>query len=375
MSRDRIQPKRPVEQPKRLRQSLLSLADSCPYASYLYVLHDGGVASHAMHRGSAFHATVARAVDAMREHGNESIAPDDCKAIMVEVLAEHPEWVIPAGEMDGLRVMCHRWAQAFVLPDPSARAEQAFTMRSGDHTVSGTIDLIWTVGDTLFIRDYKAGWNLYAQDDVFGKDSFTGKARGAKAAQLIAYALLAADGESEGYKIPPGINYFDLRFVFPLYLLEDGAMAERGGVMARPELIESREWLHGLVEKTARGFRENRYVAVPGSHCARCPANHDCPLPAKVRGGSPFERPVRDVAEDWMFLDRDAKALLAELKAYAGVHGPIPIGTDQELSFQKVESSKLSAANKEALMQGEVPKGELFKSSVSTRFGLRKRSA
>lgn len=376
MSRERIAPKRPVAPPATWRQSLLSKADKCQYSAFLYVTHDGGVANHAMYTGTAFHAVAARATETMLATGNDRMAPDDVKAIMVEVLEENPGWVIPAANMDSLRIMLVHWAEAFKVPDPSARVEQTFSAEIAGETVTGTVDLLWTVGDTVYIRDYKAGWNLYPADVVFGKDPGTGQPRGAKAAQLITYAALVADGASETFKLPRGINFFDLAFVFPMYQLEEGPLAERGGVMTRAEIIEHRVWLHGLTRNTVRAFQDNRFTAVGGTHCAQCPANWECPLPARARGGSPFERKASDVAEEWSFLDRDAKALLAELKAYAAEHGPIPVGRDQELSFQKVESSKMPAKTKEALLNGEVPAGgPLFKSSVSTRFGLRKRAA
>lgn len=375
MSRERIAPKQPVPAPATYRQSLLSMADKCQYGAFLYAKHDGGVASHPMFTGTAFHAVAARATETLLATGNERIAPDDVKAIMVEVLEENPGWVIPAANMDSLRVMLTHWAEAFVLPDPSVRVEQTFSMEVAGQTVTGTIDLLWVKDNTLYVRDYKAGFYLYPQDEVFGKDVGTGQPRGAKAAQLITYAALVADGKSESFTLPRGVNFFDLAFVFPMYKMDEGPLAERGGKMSRPELLEHRLWLDGLVKKTARAFEDNRYTAVPGTHCSRCPANTECPLPARVRGGSPFERDPKLVAEDWVFLDTDAKALLAELKAYAGVHGPIPVGVDQELSFSKVESSKMPAKAKEALMNGEIPAGPMFKSSVSTRFGLRKRAS
>lgn len=313
--------------------------DSCPYSGYLYVAHDGGAPSHPMHRGSAFHATVARCIDTMTATGNTTIAPDDAKAIMLEVLAEHQEWVIPAGQMDGLRVMVFRWAMAFVLP-AGARAEVPFRMDVAGETVTGTLDLSWVSGDTLFIRDYKAGWHLYPQADVSGTDGETGRAKGAKAAQLITYALLAADGKSDVVTLPAGINKFDLGFVFPMYSDATGdGLAERGVVVTRPELIEHREWLALLVSRSARAFQENRYAAVPGSHCSRCAANAECPLPAKVRGGTPFERNPRDVAEDFHFLKLGADELRKELKAYVEHIGQaVPFGTDLELSFKQTAS-------------------------------------
>lgn len=338
MSRELHTPKLPVTAPATLRQSLLSSMDNCPYAGYLYVAHDGGAPSHPMHRGSAFHATVARCIETLTLTGNTTIAPDDAKAVMLEVLDENPQWIVPAGQMDGLRVMVFRWAMAFVLP-PGARAETPFYMRVDEETVTGTIDLLWTKGDTAYVRDWKAGWHLYPQTDVSGTDGGTGVARGAKAAQLITYALLMADGASDLMRLPAGINKFDLAFCFPMWSDEAGdGIAERGVVVTRPELIEHREWMRGLVARTVRAFAENRYAAVPGSHCSRCPASWLCPLPAKVRGGSPFERKPQDVAEDYLFLKQGADDLRAELKAYAQEYGAIPVGKDLELGFKQTAS-------------------------------------
>lgn len=352
MSRwEAVTPKEPVTEPGTLRQSLLATMDKCQYAGYLAVKHRGGIPSHPLFRGRAFHEVVERACRTMAAHGEPRMAPDDVKAILSEVLADHPEWTVPAADMDVLRVMVHHWAETFVMP-PMAVVEAPFRMELAGRTVTGTIDLLWVEGDTVFIRDYKAGFGLYAQDEVSGKDSETGRQRGARAAQLIIYSLLVADGKSEAFQLPKGVNRFDTAFVFPMFRNEHG-LVHRGVTIERPELIEHREWLGGLVRTVADRFTTGRFNTVPGTHCSRCPANTECPLPARMRMGSPFERDPREAAEDWLFMNRDAQQLKKELRAYVDVFGPIPVGVDQELAFIPV------------------PK----ENPTSSRFDLRKRAA
>lgn len=334
------EPKDAVIPPTNLRQSLLTLMDKCQGAGYLYVKHDGGLPSHPMFRGSVFHETVERCCRTMQQIGEVRIAPDDAKAVLAEVLEDHPEWVVPASEMDALRVMVHHWAESFEMPF-GAQVEVPFKLQVGDKTVTGTIDLLWVAGDTLYIRDYKSGFGLYRQDEVSGKDGDDGekKQRGARAAQLIIYTLGAADGVLEGFKVPPGVNRFDCAFVFPMWTSDTG-MFERGVTIERPELIEHREWLHGLVRKSNARFVEGRYTVVPGSHCARCPSNTECPLPARTRMGSPFERDPRAVAEDLYFMEQDSKTLKQELKAYCEQFGEIPVGIDVSLGFVPVSGKR-----------------------------------
>lgn len=352
---EQLPPVELVRRPKTYRQTFLRLADTCLYSAYLYAKHEGGVPSAPLLRGRVFHEVAERCAKACREHGETRVDPHHAKAILDEVLREFPEWGIPVADMDALRIMVHHFAENFVLP-ADALIEQLFHLRVGDSIVSGTVDLAWVEGDTLYLRDYKAGYGLVSQSDLASKDPETGEARGAKAFQLIVYCLLIADGwpVASDWILPPGVNRFDTAFVYPFFT-DDGGMVQRGVVIDRLELVEHRSWLELLVNRVDKGFREGRWTATPGSHCSRCPSPQECPIPPYLRkqhGTSPFERDPSELAEEYLFMTADTKRLRGELKAYAERFGAIPIGSDQELSHKRMEDKN---------------------GKVSTRFDVRRR--
>lgn len=372
---ERIGPPVPVmEAPKTLRQTWLRTLDKCPHSAYLALKHDGGLDSHPLFRGRAFHETVERATRACLTNGEVTIDQHTVKAILQEVLLEHEDWVVPASEMDDLRMMVYHWAESFECP-VGALVEQRFHLEAFGRVVSGTVDLCWVEGGTLHIRDYKTGRGLPPQDDVAGKDPDTGSPRGAKAAQLIIYALLICDGHPVGssWQLPGGVNRVDARLVFPFFNTDDG-LVERGLVIERPELIEHREWLEVLLRRAEAGFDRGVWPAVPGSQCSVCPAPQECPVPAVLRqsqGISPYERDPGELAEEYLFLSMDASRMQKELKAYAEQHGPIPIGSDQELSHKRVDAKRLTKEGKERRDAGLPVRPGDYKESVSTRFDVR----
>lgn len=363
-----------IQEPKTLRQTWLRVFDRCPHSGYLYLKHGGGPESHPLFRGRAFHETVERATRACVEQGEDRIDQHTAKAILQEVLLEHEDWVIPASEMDDLRMMVFHWAEAFTCP-PVPLVEQLFHLPFGEHVVSGTMDLAWVDGDTLHIRDYKTGRSLPAQDDISGKDPVTGRPKGAKAAQLIIYALLLMDGHAVGrdWRLPGGVNRVDARLVFPFFSTDDG-LVERGLIIDRLELVEHREWLTVLLNRADAAFSRGVWPAVPGSQCGECPAPQECPVPAVLRqnaGISPYERDPQELGEELLFMEQDTKRLRKELKAYAERFGPIPIGSDLELSFKRVDSKRMSKEGRERLDAGKpVPPGA-YSTSTSTRFDIR----
>lgn len=329
-----------VKAPKTLRQSWLKIVDQCPHSAYLSLKHGGGVDSHPLFRGRAFHEVVERATRACVAQGEQKIDHHLAKAILQEVLLEHVDWVVPAGEMDDLRMMVYHWAEHFVCPvDPLV--EQLFHLKIGDRVVSGTVDLAWCEDDTLHIRDYKTGRSMPSQGEISGKDPETGEPKGAKSAQLIIYALLMLDGRAVGSDwLPPSINRVDARLVFPFFHHDEG-LAERGLIIERPELIEHREWLTVLLNRADHGFEHGVWPAVPGSQCGVCPAPQECPIPAVLRrteGISPYERDPSELAEDLLFMEQDVKRRKKELKSYCQVNGPVDVGSDLEASHKTVNT-------------------------------------
>lgn len=329
-----------VTAPKTLRQTWLRTLDVCPHSAYLSLKHGGGVDSHPLFRGRAFHETVERATRACVTQGERRVDHHLVKAILQEVLTDHPDWVVPASEMDDLRMMLFHWADSFICPD-SPLVEQLFHLEMDGMIVSGTVDLAWCEGDTLHIRDYKTGRAIPSQGEVSGKNPETGENMGAKSAQLIIYSLLMCDGRAVASDwVPPSVNRIDARFIYPFFHYEEG-LSERGLIIDRLELVEHRQWLAVLLNRAEAGFEQGVWPAVPGSQCGTCAAPMDCPVPALLRqteGISPYERDASELAEDYLFMREDAKRRRKELKSYCEANGPIPIGSDLEISHKRVET-------------------------------------
>lgn len=360
--------------PKTLRQTALRYADTCPHAAYLYWKNDGGVPSSPLFRGRAFHAVAERVAKACVQHGEETIGHHDAKAILDEVLVEHPEWPVPAADMEPLRQMVFHLAETFRCP-PSPLIEQLFHLDVSESTVSGTVDLAWCEDDILFLRDYKASLGgIPSWDDIAAKDD-QGRLKGAKSFQLIVYALLIADGRPVGtdWRLPQ-VNFFDVAFVYPFHLAGDGeGLLERGVRISRMELIEHRSWLNALIKRVEHGFTTGRWPAVPGSQCSICPAWHECPLPEAFRQGSPMERDPSEVAEELLFLTRDAEQARKSLKEYGARYGAIPVGSDMELSHKRTDSRRMSKRGKELLAAGKPVPASEYTTSESLRFDFRPR--
>lgn len=348
------------------RQSFLRLVDKCPHSGKLYLDVDGAVPSHPLHRGRAFHLFAEKAGRAMLEHGEVEMAQADGKAILHEVLMENPDLVVPAVEMDLLRQMVFHWCESFRLPSPDAQFEEELSMEVGKATVTGTVDLSWMEGDTCHIRDYKSGWGLMPQDDVSSKDE-DGNSRGAKAFQLIVYALLKAQTVKA--------RVFDCRFVFPAF----SGLVEREVTIWADDLVEHRLFLTELVNRTIGYELTGEWPAVPGQQCSVCPAPQRCPIPADLRPIDDLnmyeDGPLAYALAAWD-LEQQRKRVLKSLKSHVEVFGPVPVGSDQEWSLKAVSSSRTDAKAKAKLEAGEhVPSADLFKASVSTRFGLNKKGA
>ncbi len=364
-----------VPKPKTYRQTFLRVFDECPRAGYLQLKHDGGPANAELNRGRVFHETAERITRTLVQLGEQRIDQHDAKAILDEVIADHPEWPVPVREMEALRLMTFHYAEHFTCPS-SPLIEQLFHLRVGDSVVSGTVDLAWVDGDTFFIRDYKTGPGFPSHDEVGSRDPVTGRLRGAKSFQLIVYTLLIADGKpvAKDWPLPPGINRFDVSFVYPFHLNGAGdGLLERGLVIERPELIEHRAWLAALVRRVEDGFSTGRWPALPGPMCEkRCPARAECPLPELFRKGvSLMERDPADAAEELLFLESDASELRKGLKEIALRTGPIRVG-DMELSHKRTDSRRMTKKGKELLAAGKpIPSSE-YQHSESLRFDWRK---
>src|SRR5436190_2158512 len=100
-----------VEQPEALSQTFLSRMDVCARSGYLYLRHRSGPTSHAMDRGTAFHAFAERLVHLLIDSDENSAPPEIAKDLLSAVIAENPTWQLPEPEMDALRIMAYHLAE------------------------------------------------------------------------------------------------------------------------------------------------------------------------------------------------------------------------------------------------------------------------
>src|SRR5436190_7357671 len=162
---ENLPPVNGAAKPKTYRQSLLQLADNCPRSAYLSLVHDGGPSTAPLNRGRVGHETIERALRACVEQGEDRIDQHTLKVILDEVVRDHPEWPVPVADMDVLREMLFHFAEHFTVP-PNPLIEAPFRLDVNGRDVTGRIDLAWVDGDTAFVRDWKFGFSLPAQDDV-----------------------------------------------------------------------------------------------------------------------------------------------------------------------------------------------------------------
>lgn len=352
-----------------VRQSFLRAAASCPHSAWLSRQVD--VMSHPMCRGLVFHAFAEKAITTLRDHAEQTLDQGHAKAILLEAINEHPEWPVPAEEMDSLRIMVFHFAEHWIQPDRAVSVEVPLGMEVAGEMVTGRVDAMWLDGDTCHIRDWKAGFGLPAQDSISNK--VDGRPSGAKAFQLIVYALLAAEHLSA---LPgPQPTRYDCRFVYPMFATDDG-LVTREAVIHKDDLVEHRAYLDALVKRVKHYEAQDDWPAVPGTHCAMCPAPKRCPIPADLRPvGSIFEEGPEWLATKLWAAEKTVKELQGELREYIKDWGPVQVGDgDEEYALKQVTSSRTNAKAKQALMDGaRVDPDELFATSVATRFGKYKR--
>jgi hypothetical protein len=392
--------------PARLSQTLLSRYNVCARSAYL-ALTEKGAATHAMMRGSAFHAFAERAITLMIEQDEPRIPPEVAKDLLAAVLAEHPEWTIPWKERDGLRQQAYHFAVGCNVDiSKIAGVETLFEMDVAGWTISGRIDRLEIDAEqrTAKIRDFKTSFAIQSQEEF--EASF----------QVVLYALLVAYGfptrrvecpdfECDGGKIRDaggdwldcptcrghgeiderldnigaGLEFFNVGEDFSRYLRDDGTMQDRWMTLTRLELGEAMADLEQLVGQFDAALGSGLWPAVPGSHCSTCAAPALCPLPQHLRPRVINSR--EDAVAEAVrieFLKDEAKAKTRELKDWAKFDGPIRYGRDRVLELAIEAKRSLDKAGLARAVTRSVELGEPFagpdafyKESASNAFRAR----
>lgn len=352
-------------------QTLLARQAVCPRSTYLHVKHDGGVGSHAMHRGSAMHAFHQRLIEMLVERGEAQMPWEVGKDLVGEIVGEHPEWVIPPDEMDVLRIAAFHICECTVIDPGSVLAiEKLFELELGGMRVRGKVDVAYAAGSTLVIHDLKSQAFVPSQEEIDAK------------VQLPLYALLVgeghpvreepcqecgatgwtdfvrmqpcracvAKGRREFPEAPLGarFNSFQLDEVYPRLepWLEGTArvLPYRRRIIDRGELVDHRIYVEGLVSGIRHGVESGEWPAIPGSHCSTCAAPSECPLPARLRdhhGTVTTLTEAQEAAQKLVFDEADLASRRRELREFAKAHGTaIAVGSDEVFDFQTVESEE-----------------------------------
>lgn len=406
---------------KGVSQTFMQRFNLCRRSAYLYAIHKGGAASHAMERGSAGHAAIERARALAIENGESYVPPELAKIVLDEVLGD-ASFAVPIEEHDGLREQVFRWAGETVInPEQIVAVERLFVLDLGHGvTLRSKIDYaeVTQDGGWFHVEDYKTSRAAPTAEEVT-RNRGDGT-RMLKDFQLVAYAVSLAYGlpvdvetcpdcwgsgldagktercptcKGRGrWEVPgpmpiaAGARGVSADLVFPgIPVGDERVMLRRGGDLSRLELEQYLSSLQAMAKVLSEVVQTGDFRPVPGSHCSTCAARHECPLPEHVKGYAGPINTMDDavrVATEWYFTSAHAAALKKELKAWAQGQGGVSIqyGRDRELAW--VPASKVStdreglvAAAQDAAMFGlDFEPSDFLRRSQYTEFKDRKRS-
>lgn len=365
---------------KHVSQTFLRLHDRCERAAYLYLKYDGGTSSIPMNRGEAAHRAFAKITNHAIEENEEQVAPEIGQDFLLEVWKESPELVVSAGERDYCRALVWNFcAGKRFRRDQIVAVEQTLQLRLGNWTLRGRVDFAEMPHPyRMDVEDYKTARGVPKQEEFEGDF------------QTQLYALLMAFGEVDGSPITlaPLVEEFGLRQTYPVYLREDGSLADRFTTISRVELTSFRLDLESQLQRLELNEQTQKWEAVPGSVCEECPCEAECPLPRHLRPDSQLtmanETDAQKLAE-WVYLTRRRTTrAAARLKAWAkhNHRDTIPIGEDHEYAFvQRDEYPKLDRPMFLADVEGAVEYGhpidldQYRQKRTSDRFEIRKKEA
>ena len=315
-----------------VRQSALARLELCPLSARLGELKARHT-THAMARGTAYHAFVAEVVATCMERSETRMEPAEGREVMQRIVGESVE-PIPQAEHDSLLAMAWRFCREAVFDlDHIVDLEEGYALETGGFRVTGKPDWVEIDGDVATIRDHKTSFAMESERahslDTPGEvdDLDTDAVRGGPF-QLRLYALLVAEAW-------PHVRTFRLILDYPRW------GEEREWVLDRSDLWKVSEHLDTLLERLRVARETEVYAACPGSWCATCPQPLDCTIPARDRGeGAITSVESAQAAADYVVAAEAAvKQAKGGLKAWCADNGPAFAG-DQEFAFREKAVSK-----------------------------------
>lgn len=384
-----------VELPERLSQTLLSHANWCKRAAYLYLLRGGGTPAHELDFGTACHLVWERMMTDLIAAGEKTLyAPAEGEdptqaaravasltaAIVDEVLRERPDLTVPVTHkthsVDHIREQAYHWAIACDIdPDTVLALEQkiVLTLPSGI-VISGKLDVAEYLGGGLYgVDDYKSGFAAKSEGEL--EEAF----------QLKLYALLLAFGtplSPDGRSLPKhdGVQWVRARELYPRLKPRDGRLRESTVTYSRQVLADWIPDLDLLATDLAERVESGKFPAIPSSWCSSCPSSAECPLPPVLRrhAGTINEMHEAREAAEWVETTKpQIAATERELRAFAKRHGPIRYGVDRVREFEEQTSWKTDWESLEIAVAESTNFGVPFdlsahrKPQISTRFVAR----
>lgn len=369
-------------------QTFLRTMDRCDHAALLHLRYGGGASSLELNRGSIMHETIDRLIRmliaAHRERATgidgppafeyeaspmekaehladqleDRIPPELGRAVLYEVMNDHPEMQVSAEERDALRYLIDHWCRGTRFdPKKIIGVEKTLTLETNGFRVLIRPDLIEDLGGGVCqIRDWKSAWP--PDSESFRAQAFDaqGRPRWAGNYQLNMAAVVVAFGITDD-GLPLG-NYerFRLRLEFPRILRSDETIDCREVEVDRFQVQSFRDDLDlQLTRLREVCMGERKWQPTRGTHCAECPAAPACPLPRWLRPESQhasLETPeaLERAGTRWAFLTKEASTIKRRVKKAAEVMGldVVAIGTDEELAFETTE--KVEIRDREAMM-------------------------
>ena len=332
-----------VERPEKVSMSALRHFDACPYSAALYWKYRGGVGSHPMDRGSAFHLWAELLHRKLLEDGTRQVEGEIGRDLMGQVIEQNPSLVLPAHEQEALRLMAFNATECIsVDPDSLYALETMYEARVAGFTLRGRVDRADFAGGVLEITDWKTSKYVPAQEKVQDHNPETGsKVTGPEAFQLAVYALLLVygrpEGEPDAEPLRGKVREVNAGFEYPRFRTGE-TLLRRSAHFTHTDLEDFARVLQAHLAKIDQGFADRELPAISGSHCGRCPSPRECPIPAHLRE----VLPPRDTQEaESLFalhndLEKRKKWVQEGLKQFSIEHGPLFYG-DQVIDLVRVD--------------------------------------
>lgn len=338
--------------------------DECPKAAQLS--REVKAVGAPLSRGTLLHDFAAAVVARCYARDETGIGTEEAVELMDMMLAD-TTLAIPLSEQDTLRKLAVTFALSHEF-DPyrivdlesehSTVLEGSVQLKPGQERTPfavdlvGRMDLVELVHDTVIVTDYKTAWAVDPESAIRGT------------VQGRVYAVLAFDRFPDAQRVKLVWDY--VRF---------GEKGIREVTIDRTELAELRHGLELVAARIVHARDAENWPAVPGDHCARCPAPDRCPiLLADRRDGAPIDRAMAtSYAKQARAMDTLVSLRKKQLKAYVKEHGPVDIDGGTYAFTIGEDTYRIDENSKAAMEEADIDWRAFAKPvKASSRFGFQK---